>query len=84
MISSFVRFTLYALLLLPISAQEKPSTEKTKEDGKKNESVSTAKDVTTEGSVIIEGKKIPYKKVNGVIKFKCSYSRFFLPVRFLI
>jgi carboxypeptidase C (cathepsin A) len=67
MISSFARFTLYALLLLPISAQEKPSTEKTKEDGKKNESVSTAKDVTTEGSVIIEGKKIPYKTTTGKI-----------------
>ncbi len=59
---------LCCLMLLPLCAQvAQHTTEKTKEDAKKNESSAAPKDVITEGVVNIEGKKVPYKTTTGKI-----------------
>lgn len=52
-------------LCLSLTAQEKPAPEKPKEEPKKADAASPQKDVTIEGTVTIDGKKIPYKATTG-------------------
>lgn len=56
---------LFSVLCLPLTAQEKPTPEKPKEEPKKTEAATTPKDVTIDGNVVIDGKKIPYKATTG-------------------
>lgn len=67
MISFLLRFSCFALMLLHLDAQDKPTVDKPKDDAKKNESPTPPKDVSTEGVVTIEGKKIPYQTTTGKI-----------------
>jgi len=65
MLSHLSRPLLFAALCLPLFSQEKPAGEKPKEEPKKSEAAQAPKEVTTEGTVMIDGKKIPYKTITG-------------------
>lgn len=66
MSSRLFRYSLFSLLFLPLTAQvPPPNGDKPKEDAKKTEPAPTQKDVTTEGVVTIDGKKIPYRTTTG-------------------
>ena len=52
-------------ICLPLCAQDKAPTDKPKDEPKKSDQASNAKEVTTDGVVTIDGKKITYKATTG-------------------
>ena len=64
MLRSIICLLLFSAPNLSLMAQDKPVPEKPKEEPKKADAV-PQKDVTTEGLVTINGKKIPYKATTG-------------------